>query len=109
MWSSAGVPIHLEGTTGRWSTRSTSCRSASTAPSPPICAVAITETGPIRAPVGHCTWTPVMGYLLTFVHDRASDRSHLLVLDAVDLGRLAAVHLPVRVPGGFRGRWLPCA
>lgn len=49
------------------------------------------------------------GYLLTFVHDRRRGASSLLVLDAGDLtsAPLAEVRLPVRVPGGFHGSWLP--
>jgi carotenoid cleavage dioxygenase len=47
------------------------------------------------------------GYLLTFVHDRATTTSHLLVLDARDLSTRAELHLPVRVPGGFHGTWVP--
>ncbi|WP_240772248.1 carotenoid oxygenase family protein [Nocardia sp. CS682] len=49
------------------------------------------------------------GYLLTFVHDRTSDISSLIILDATDSssGPLAEVRLPVRVPNGFHGTWLP--
>ena len=49
------------------------------------------------------------GYLLTFVHDRSRDTSSLLVLDARDLtsAPLAEVRMPVRIPGGFHGSWLP--
>jgi carotenoid cleavage dioxygenase len=49
------------------------------------------------------------GYLLTFVHDRSTGLSYLAVLDAADLAAapLAEVHLPVRVPAGFHGTWLP--
>lgn len=49
------------------------------------------------------------GYLLTFAHDRATDCGYLLILDAADMGGrpLAEVHLPVRVPGGFHGSWVP--
>ncbi|GAA5043414.1 carotenoid cleavage dioxygenase [Thermocatellispora tengchongensis] len=49
------------------------------------------------------------GYLMTFAHDRASDRSYLAILDAADLAAppLAEVHVPVRVPAGFHGNWVP--
>ncbi|MFB7498195.1 carotenoid oxygenase family protein [Streptomyces sp. NPDC056161] len=49
------------------------------------------------------------GWLLTFVHDPATDRSDLVVLDADDLSGppTATVHLPRRVPAGFHGNWLP--
>lgn len=49
------------------------------------------------------------GYLLTFVHDAATGRSDLEVLAAADLsgGPVAVVHLPVRVPFGFHGNWVP--
>lgn len=73
-----------------------------------------------RLPAGHTCGEPVFvpragatsedgGFLLTFAHERATDCSYLLILDAADLtGRpLAEVHLPVRVPGGFHGSWVP--
>jgi carotenoid cleavage dioxygenase len=49
------------------------------------------------------------GYLVVFVHDTARDASELLVLDASDLSTtpLARVLLPVRVPYGFHGNWVP--
>jgi carotenoid cleavage dioxygenase len=42
------------------------------------------------------------------VHDAATDRSDLVVIDAQDwLGEpVATVHLPVRVPLGFHGNWV---
>jgi carotenoid cleavage dioxygenase len=43
------------------------------------------------------------GWLLNFVHDRASDRSDVVVLDAGTLDEVARVHLPRRVPFGFHG------
>jgi carotenoid cleavage dioxygenase len=48
------------------------------------------------------------GWLLSYVYDRTSDRSHLLVLDAHDWGAapLARVQLPTRVPYGFHGSWI---
>jgi carotenoid cleavage dioxygenase-like enzyme len=49
------------------------------------------------------------GWLLTYVYDPARDASDLVVLDADDPQRepVASVHLPVRVPYGFHGSWLP--
>lgn len=48
------------------------------------------------------------GWYLTLVHDRATDRSDLVVLDAQDpsAGPVASVHLPDRVPVGFHGNWI---
>jgi carotenoid cleavage dioxygenase len=49
------------------------------------------------------------GWLLTYVFDPARGASDLVVLDAddVDGAPVAEVHLPVRVPYGFHGSWLP--
>ena len=49
------------------------------------------------------------GYLMTFVYDEGKNTSDFIVLDASDLSRpaLATVHLPVRVPYGFHGNWVP--
>jgi carotenoid cleavage dioxygenase-like enzyme len=49
------------------------------------------------------------GYLMTFVYDQDRGASELLVLDAADPLRppLARVLLPVRVPYGFHGSWIP--
>ncbi len=49
------------------------------------------------------------GYLMTFVLDQNRNASDLIILDARDLSRpaLAEVHLPVRVPYGFHGNWIP--
>lgn len=51
------------------------------------------------------------GWLMTFVHDAATDRSELVVLPAADpaSGPLARVLLPTRVPAGFHGNWVPDA
>ncbi|MFB7126533.1 carotenoid oxygenase family protein [Kitasatospora sp. NPDC056273] len=49
------------------------------------------------------------GYLLTYVHDPERGASDLVVLSAEDFAGapLATVHLPVRVPAGFHGSWIP--
>ena len=49
------------------------------------------------------------GYLMTYVFDEASNTSEFLILDAQDLTRpaLAQIQLPVRVPHGFHGNWVP--
>jgi carotenoid cleavage dioxygenase-like enzyme len=51
------------------------------------------------------------GWLLTFVHDAATDSSELVILDTTRPGGppTAVVHLPHRVPYGFHGNWLPDA
>ena len=49
------------------------------------------------------------GWLMTLVHDVATDLSELVVLDAGALGEgpVATVPLPARVPVGFHGNWVP--
>jgi carotenoid cleavage dioxygenase-like enzyme len=51
------------------------------------------------------------GWALTYSVDLARGSSDLVVLDATDLasGPVARVHLPVRVPFGFHGTWVPAA
>jgi carotenoid cleavage dioxygenase len=49
------------------------------------------------------------GVLMGFVHDAVTDRGDLVVLDPGSLETIAAIHLPVRVPFGFHGNWLPSA
>lgn len=48
------------------------------------------------------------GWLLTFVYDRAADKSELVVIDAANVTAkpVARVHLPTRVPYGFHGAWI---
>jgi carotenoid cleavage dioxygenase len=49
------------------------------------------------------------GWLLSYVYDPARDASDLVVLD-LDHPQdepVATVQLPVRVPYGFHGSWLP--
>jgi carotenoid cleavage oxygenase len=47
------------------------------------------------------------GYVLSLVHDTATDKSDLVILDATDFTgpEVARVHLPQRVPYGFHGWW----
>jgi carotenoid cleavage dioxygenase len=49
------------------------------------------------------------GYWLTFATDRTDERSWLLVLPAEEpeSGPLARIRIPVRVPLGLHGNWLP--
>ncbi len=50
------------------------------------------------------------GYLMTFVHDAASDTSRFVVMDAatMDDTPIASIELP-RIPSGFHGSWIPSA
>jgi len=50
------------------------------------------------------------GYLMTFVHDAATDKSALAIFDAKSMSSdpLASVELP-RVPSGFHGSWVPAS
>ncbi|MYS42633.1 9-cis-epoxycarotenoid dioxygenase [Streptomyces sp. SID5998] len=74
---------------------------------------AVHDFGPGRTP-GEAAFAPAddtpggPGWLLTYVHDAATDRSDLVVLDADDLAAdpVAVIHLPARVPFGFHGNWL---
>jgi carotenoid cleavage dioxygenase len=49
------------------------------------------------------------GWLISYVYDRATDTSDLVILDAHDFGSdpVAVVKLPRRVPAGFHGNWIP--
>ncbi|MDZ5660407.1 carotenoid oxygenase family protein [Nocardioides sp. S-58] len=48
------------------------------------------------------------GWLMGYVYDAARGASDLVIIDAHDFGHpVAAVHLPVRVPQGFHGNWIP--
>jgi carotenoid cleavage dioxygenase len=51
------------------------------------------------------------GYVLSYVYDATTDRSDVVILDAQDFtgDPVATVHLPVRVPYGFHGNWVPTA
>jgi len=47
------------------------------------------------------------GYLMGFLHDARTDTSYVAVHDAQSLETLARVRIPVRVPTGFHGLWVP--
>lgn len=47
------------------------------------------------------------GYLLTVVHDEASQQSSLWIFDATNLSVLCKYAAPQRVPYGFHGKWIP--
>jgi carotenoid cleavage dioxygenase len=47
------------------------------------------------------------GWLLGLIYDQTRDASDFVVIEARDLTRVASVHLPQRVPGGFHGGWFP--
>lgn len=51
------------------------------------------------------------GYLLSFVDDRAADRSELWIVDArdVEAGPVARLGVPHRVPLGFHACWAPAS
>ena len=51
------------------------------------------------------------GWLLCLTYDATADRSKLVIQHAQDLAGdpVATVHLPVRVPFGFHGNWVPDA
>jgi carotenoid cleavage dioxygenase len=49
------------------------------------------------------------GFLMGYVHDLAEGTAELAVLDATTLEDVARVHIPVRIPFGFHGNWLPSA
>lgn len=49
------------------------------------------------------------GWLLSYVYDATTDRTDIVVLAADDMAGepVATIHLPVRVPFGFHGSWIP--
>ena len=49
------------------------------------------------------------GWVMALRHDTHSDTSDLAMFDAqaLDDDPVAVVHLPVRVPNGFHGNWIP--
>jgi carotenoid cleavage dioxygenase len=51
------------------------------------------------------------GWVMVYVHDGGRDACDVEILAAQDLaaGPVATVHLPVRVPFGFHGSWMPAS
>jgi carotenoid cleavage dioxygenase len=49
------------------------------------------------------------GWLMSMVHDSASQTTDLVILDAGEPSSppVATVHIPARVPYGFHGNWVP--
>jgi carotenoid cleavage dioxygenase len=49
------------------------------------------------------------GYVIALRHDTQSDTSDLAIFhaQAITEDPVAVVHLPVRVPNGFHGNWIP--
>jgi carotenoid cleavage dioxygenase len=49
------------------------------------------------------------GWVLAYTYDADANRSDVVILDARDFSAapLATIHLPVRVPFGFHGNWIP--
>jgi carotenoid cleavage dioxygenase-like enzyme len=49
------------------------------------------------------------GWVLAYTYDADTDRSDVVILDARDFSGepVATIHLPVRVPFGFHGNWIP--
>jgi carotenoid cleavage dioxygenase len=50
------------------------------------------------------------GYLMTYVHDAASDSSQFVIMDAASMDNtpVASIDLP-RIPNGFHGSWIPAS
>lgn len=51
------------------------------------------------------------GWVMTFAYDPQRDKSDLILIDATSFEKepVARIHLPVRVPFGFHGSWIPDA
>lgn len=60
-------------------------------------------------PCGGTADTGDDGYLMAFTGTRGRSPSYLAILDAANLEAdpTAEAHLPVRVPAGFHGTWVP--
>jgi carotenoid cleavage dioxygenase len=76
------------------------------------------EEANVRGGAGEAVFVPASaaagedeGYVLSIVFDADRGASDLVVLAAQDFGGdpVATVHLPVRVPYGFHGNWVPDA
>jgi carotenoid cleavage dioxygenase len=63
---------------------------------------------PVFVPAEHAK-SEDQGYLLSYVFDRSSNKSSLLIFNAQDLcaGPVAEIRLPQRIPFGFHGSWVP--
>ena len=48
------------------------------------------------------------GYLISFVHDEATNQSECVIIDArnVSAGPVATIRMPFRVPYGFHSGWV---
>ena len=46
-------------------------------------------------------------YLLTLVHDAATDESLLSIVDGETMTQVALLRVPERVPFGLHGHWVP--
>ena len=51
------------------------------------------------------------GFVMAYVHDAESNTCDVVILEAQNFAAppVATIHLPVRVPYGFHGNWLPAA
>ena len=49
------------------------------------------------------------GWVLSYVYQPEADKSEVVIIDsrAFEEGPVARIHLPVRVPYGFHGNWVP--
>jgi carotenoid cleavage dioxygenase len=49
------------------------------------------------------------GWVISYVYDGTTDKADVVILDAQDFtgDPVATIHLPVRVPFGFHGNWVP--
>ena len=49
------------------------------------------------------------GWVLGYVYQPETNTSEVVIIDAreFDQGPVARIHLPVRVPAGFHGNWVP--
>ena len=108
------VPLGLRHRDGRWRRPATSSAAGSSG-STRRPAGEVVDLGPGRVSgewvmiPRHADAAEDDGWLMSLVHDAHTDRSELVVLaaDAPDAGPVARVELPVRVPVGFHGNWVP--
>lgn len=71
--------------------------------------LALTPGEPVFIPAAESGGGEDEGYLATYVYDKNSDTSAFCLFDATNVaaGPIAKVPLPVRVPVGFHGVWVP--